>query len=403
MENITLWVPILLILYNMTANLANDIYLPSMPLLVDVFSTSANLIQLTMTAWYLGVAIPQLFFGPLSEAIGRRPVLLGGGVIFIIATLMCGSSIHVWQLFLGRFLQGVGVCSLNVTSFSIISDLYAYRSRIHWLAYLSMSGSLAPLVGPILGGYILCYFGWRANFILIFFLLVACLVALWFKLPESNYHKNPAALQLLIMAENYLLSVKNLRFVRYAMAYCCMLGGFIAYLTGSPFIVIYHFHILPEHFGFTLIGIFGFYMIGSLFVIYGGKWIRLRNVVYIGLSLIVVSCVLMLITSYFLSQSLYSFVVPMMFYAFGYSLCSSQFINKIMSSSIHRGTVAALLGFGMASSSAVSSTMVSVFYNNSMLSISGIIAFMGLCGVVSFLFIKRKTQRYQYKQRKKFP
>jgi DHA1 family bicyclomycin/chloramphenicol resistance-like MFS transporter len=219
------WIPILLIIFNFTANLSNDIYLPSLPRLIQVFHTSANTVQLTMTIWFAGVAIPQLFFGPLTEKYGRRPILMWGGVCFVISSLLCcvASSIHM--LLIARFFQGVGVCSLNVTSFSILSDLYAYKQRIKIMTQISICGTLAPLIGPIIGGYILTLLGWRENFMLIFSLGLISLIGLKLSLPETNLELNTEATKLKRVAANYLSLLKTHGFLTHLIPYCLMLGG----------------------------------------------------------------------------------------------------------------------------------------------------------------------------------
>ena len=177
----------LLVLYNFSANLSNDIYLPSMPKLVEFFHSDAATLQFTMTDIDFGVAVPQLFFGPLTDRLGRRPVLILGGLCFLFATLICMSATQIQVLIIGRLLQGIGVCSLNVTTFSILVDLFDYKKRTQIMNKISLFGTLAPLIGPVLGGYILIYLGWRFNFSVVFALAFIGIIGLYFKLPESNF------------------------------------------------------------------------------------------------------------------------------------------------------------------------------------------------------------------------
>lgn len=357
---IALW----LILYNFCANLSNDIYLPSMPTLVEAFATDSNTLQFTMTAWFIGVALPQLFFGPMTDQFGRRPILLTGGCCFLISTLFCLSANHIWTLIIGRFFQGVGVCSLNVTTFSILADLFDYQKRTQIMNKINTCGILAPLIGPVIGGYVLFYFGWRINFLIIFILGFMSVLGLFYKLPESNLYLNPYALNFRNVYKNYYLLTKTPGFLRHLIPYCLMLGGLVTYLTAAPFIIINQFKIEPQNFGFTQLPIFMAYILGSIFLSITRTDERIKQLLVSGLISVLFGALFLLITSYFFGDQLFCFITAMVFYAFGLSLCASPLVNEVMSSAIvSKGSAAAVLGFGMALSCALFSMLLSLIYN----------------------------------------
>lgn len=99
------WFPVFLLLYSFTGNVSNDIYMPSMPILVHVFHTSDHWIQMTLAFWFLGAAAPQLIMGPVADRYGRRPLLLIGGLCFLLATFLCAISNHIGQLLIARFFR----------------------------------------------------------------------------------------------------------------------------------------------------------------------------------------------------------------------------------------------------------------------------------------------------------
>lgn len=386
-------ITILLILYNFTANLSNDIYLPSMPKLESVFGVDSNMLQLTMTVWFAGVALPQLLFGPLTDKYGRRPIIIYGGICFLIATLMCMAATNIYLLIFARFLQGVGVCSLNVATYTILVDLYDYKKRTLIMNKISAFCTLAPLIGPVIGGYILIYLGWRFNFTFVFVLGGLSIIGLYFKLPESNNYLNPNALNVRNMSKSYLLLIKTPGFLRYLMVYCLLLGGLIAYLTAAPFILITKLQLHPEHFGYTQIPVFGAYVLGSLCLSRAKDENKIKALLKLGIIIVFGGSVSLLSTSLIFGTELYFFIASITIYSFGLSLCSSPLINEIMSSAvIAKGSASAFLGFGMAVSCALSSMAVSLVYNGTSASL-GILLVIIVSSALLRYFIDPQRQQ----------
>lgn len=379
-RNELFWVPLLLVLYNFCANLANDIYLPCMPLLEHQFETSSRTLQLTMTAWFAGIAFPQLFFGPLSDRYGRRCILLNGGVCFLIASIVCAFSNSIGVLILGRFFQGVGVCSLNVATFTILSDRYDFLSRTKIINKINRVGIIAPLLGPILGGYILMYCGWRINFILIFFMGLFSVTGLWLTLSESNHYLNLEATKVKRVFKNYGDLLKNKIFLKHLVPYSLLLGGLIVYLTAAPFVIIEKLNIPVNFFGVTQLPIFGAYILGSFYLSTIKSEAAIRQLLTKGMMLVLLAGIMMVGMSYLIGNHLLSFIAPMVLYAVGFSFCGSPLVNEVMSSATEaKGSAAAILGFGMALSCMLSSLLLGFIYNGTILvigSLMGIIAML---------------------------
>jgi Bcr/CflA subfamily drug resistance transporter len=381
------WIARLLTAYNFTTNLANDIYLPSMPVLVKVFATSTSVLQLTMTAWFAGVALPQLFFGPLTDRFGRRPILFVGGLFFLLATATCLFTHNILILILARFFQGIGVSSLNVTTFGILADLYEYKIRGKIMNKISMCGTVAPLIGPVLGGYILLYFGWRMNFLLIFMLAVISIVGLWLELPESNLYKNPHALNLKNIYKNYYLLLHNPGFLKHLIPYCLLLAGLVVYLTAAPFIIIGQFKINVAHFGYTQLPIFCSLILGALLYNRLDDEAQIKRYTKLGMSLVLCAGCTLLGTAVFFGNNLYCFLASMMVYAFGFSLCGSTLVNEVMSAStLSRGSAAAFLGFSMAVCCTLGSLMLGLIYNGRVISMASILFVLTLVAFTRFFY-----------------
>jgi Na+/melibiose symporter-like transporter len=199
------------------------------------------------------------------------------------------------------------------------------------------------------------------------------------------------------MAKNYYLLLKTDGFLRHLITYCLLLGGLVAYLTAAPFLIISKLHIAAENFGFTQLPVFGAYVLGAIFLSRATDEECIRKVLFQGLVCIFVGSISLFVTSYIFGNHLVLFIGAMTIYAFGLSLCSSPLINEVMSSAIvSKGSAAAFLGFGMAVSCALSSMLISVIYNGTVLSLATLLVVnvtIAMC-CYSYKFV---VQRFEYK------
>lgn len=377
------WFPIFLFLYSFTGNVSNDIYMPSMPVLVRVFNTNDHWVQLTLAMWFLGAAAPQLLMGPVADRYGRRALLFWGGFLFLLSTLLCAVSTHIGWLIVARFFQGVGVCSLTIISFVVIHELFTGHHSVRLLALLNICNSVAPLLGPLLGGYIFLLLGWRANFFIVFGLAWIGLIGLWRYLPESKIPLDYQALAPKMLLSNYLALLQNRLFMTYLISYGLFFSGMIAYLSGAPFIIINLLKMPVQHFGLTQLAVFGAFMLTSLFV---GKLVRhfgTRKVIWLGAIIIILSSIIMVVCSIILPQSLYGFVGSMMGYAAGFGLVGSPLTKETLSASPHAGGfAAAMLGFSMTGFSSLASIIVSAIYNQAIISVAAIILMISVLALL---------------------
>lgn len=143
---------VLLALYEIATYLSNDAYLPALPFIVKDLNTTNHLIQLTLTSWFLGSGSMQLFLGPLTDRIGRRPVLLWGGLVFITSTIGCALTHNVYVLLCLRFVQGATIASMFVPGYATIHELFEQKKAIQVLAIMSSISILAPRLWPLIRG-----------------------------------------------------------------------------------------------------------------------------------------------------------------------------------------------------------------------------------------------------------
>lgn len=237
-----------LILLSALAVLALSLFLPSLPRIAAEFETDAATANLALAGYAAAIALLQLIFGPLSDRYGRRPVILGGLAVFVVASLGCWLATDIATFLLFRILQA-GVVAGFVVSNAIIRDLSSTEDAASRLGYVAMAWSVAPMLGPLLGGVIDEQFGWRANFLLFILAGLAMIVVAWSDLGETNRAPSTTfGAQFRAYPELF----RSRRFWGYAVCLMSSSGGFYAFLGGAPLVAGAVFELSPSALGFWI-------------------------------------------------------------------------------------------------------------------------------------------------------
>ncbi|WP_426192590.1 multidrug effflux MFS transporter [Massilia sp. DWR3-1-1] len=258
--------PVLLLIigFLMLQPLSTDLYLASLPGLASAFQVPASTVQLTLSLFVAGFGGAQLVIGPLSDRYGRRPVLLAGLALYVVASLLCAGAPGIGLLIVARFLQALGCCSAIIIARAIVRDAYAPADSARVIARASSWLSLAPLLGPIAGSYLQVSFGWRAAFLAHAVLGAALLLAVLLRLPETNVHKNPRATELAGLLENYRLVLGARAFWANALPGALSYGAIFAFISGSSLVLIRVLEVPTAWFGYCFaFGVSG-YLAGTL-------------------------------------------------------------------------------------------------------------------------------------------
>jgi DHA1 family bicyclomycin/chloramphenicol resistance-like MFS transporter len=250
--------------------LSIDMYLPSLPSLAAAFGTTAAAAQITLTSFMLGFSLGMLVYGPLSDAYGRRPVLLGGIVLYTLASVGCALSFSIDSLVMMRFLQALGAGSASVLARAIARDAHAPSDAARVLSMLAIVTSIGPLLAPLIGGQLLLLGGWRAVFVTLTLFGTLCAVATYLRVPETwpREKRASSALGRSFAAYGRLLTdpVTWGHMLCGGMAFASM----FAYITATPFVYIDYFHVKPQHYGFffglNIIGIIGWNVVNTRLV-----------------------------------------------------------------------------------------------------------------------------------------
>ena len=289
---VPLIIPAVLVFTSCASLLSTDLYSPSLPHLPAVFGSDAETVQLTMTFNLIGFTFGQLLLGPLSDRFGRRPVLLTAMAAFLLTSLACGLAQSIEQLIAARTLQGLAACAEAVVILAIIRDLFDEEQGVKVLAAYGMAIALAPAAGPIIGGYVHVWLGWRANFFLLAGLLVLVIGLLMRFLPETTV-PDPHALRWTVLMREYSALLRRRDFLGYAVIVGGVLGGIFAFVTAGPFLLIDRWGVPTEHFGFYQAVIVGAYFLASLAASRWSERLGLDRLLRHGLALTVVGSLIL--------------------------------------------------------------------------------------------------------------
>ncbi|ANP77889.1 MFS transporter [Vibrio crassostreae 9CS106] len=169
-----------------TGQVGVSIYLPALPLIASDLSATQVDVQLLVTLFLVGFGLSQLFYGPMSDAVGRRPIFLLGQGVYLIGTVVCVVfSDNMTALEVGRLLQGLGAGSASVLGRSVLRDSYDGSQLTKALSYISITASIMPIIAPVFGGWISFHLGWQAVFLFVLLYLLAIFTLGYFVLHET--------------------------------------------------------------------------------------------------------------------------------------------------------------------------------------------------------------------------
>jgi MFS transporter, DHA1 family, multidrug resistance protein len=215
-----------------------DMYLPSLPTLERALAADAASVQFTLAAFFIGLAVGQVLYGPLADRFGRRLPLFAGLALYLLASAGCALAQGIGTLVALRFVQAVGGCAALVIPRAVIRDVFDQQASARAFSLLMLVMGVAPILAPLAGGYLLTWFGWRAIFWVLALAGAGCLLAVAIGLPETHAARNGQAGALSGSVATYGLLLAERRFLGYALSGGFAMAGMFAYISGSPFVFI---------------------------------------------------------------------------------------------------------------------------------------------------------------------
>ena len=248
-----LWLTVFLGLMTAMAPLATDMYLPALPTVQVDFGITASLAQMTLTMTMIGMALGQIFAGPISDRYGRKWPLTAGMVVFTLSTVGCVWAQDIMVFLFFRFISGFAGASGIVIAKAIARDVCQGPELTKFFAMLMMVNGLAPIIAPVIGGQILLYTSWRGVFVVLvaigLFQLIATLIY------KETLPKDQRLAGLRESFAKFPILLKNRYFLGHCLVQCFVFGAFFSYLAGSSFVFQNIFQVSPQMFSLIFGGI----------------------------------------------------------------------------------------------------------------------------------------------------
>jgi DHA1 family bicyclomycin/chloramphenicol resistance-like MFS transporter/DHA1 family 2-module integral membrane pump EmrD-like MFS transporter len=355
-----------------SAQIASDIYSPSLPAIAASLHTSIANAQFSMAIYMFGLAISQLFYGPLSEGLGRRIPLITGLSILLFGNLVSLFAPTISVLIIGRLIQGCGAGACAALWRSIFRDTFEGAELAKYGSYFSILITFMVPAAPLLGGYLQEYYNWRASFafLAIYSLSTLLMVVIWLKETSVHHHRERLTSKFIFNSFKYMLSSQV--FMGYTLCTFLCYGAFFSWFAVGPVLLIHIVGISPIEFGWiTLIG-------GGIATVFGG-WINGRFVTHfgthtmlrMGFIIMLIAGLCMLICKLVFGINSMVIVVPMILFYFGVSfIWPNAFAGAFGPFGKMAGYAGALYGFMQISGAAVIGLLVSYLPNNNQVPLS---------------------------------
>jgi MFS transporter, DHA1 family, multidrug resistance protein len=368
--------------------LSIDMYLPGLPLIQRDLHTSAAATELTLSAFFAGLALAQLAYGPLSDRFGRKRPVYAGLLIYALASLGCALAPSIAVLIACRFLQAVGGAAGMVVARAVVRDLHSGREAARLMSMLILVMGAAPILAPIAGSWLVTVAGWRAIFLLLAGLGLACLALVGALLPETAPQHLPHAVRA-ALAVRYVRLLRHRRFIAYTLATALSGAGMFAYIAGSPFVLMGQHHVSPRTFSI----VFGTNALG---LIAGSQLNRLvlrhfppSRILGTTLGVTVLAGLAVMGVALAGDTPLWQLLLPLFVYVASLGFIGSNAVALALEDQAHQaGLASALLGSLQFTCAATSSALVGLGHG-ALLPMAGVMAACALGAAAAYLVASR--------------
>ncbi len=376
-----------------------DMYLPGFTSIARDLSTDVSKVSLTLSGFFIGIAVGQLLYGPLLDKYGRTKPLYFGLGLYILASLGCAFASSVNMLILFRFLQAIGGCAGMVASRAMVRDLFDVKESAKVFSLLMLVIGISPLLAPTIGGYVTAALGWRYVFVILLVIVLFILIVSRFLLPETRPPAKDYSLAPKFILKKFANIFKQPQFVIYTFASAFTAAGLYAYIAGSP-------HVFMEIFGASS------QLYGWIFAIVAGALVVATQ---INTRILRVTSSEKIIPVAILFQSIAGLLLFIGFLNNWWGMAGSIVLCSVFlacqgftfpnASALalapfeqNAGSASALLGCVQMAVGTLSSALVSIFHNNTAVPLGFV---MALCAVIAFAILVAGRGIIKYRARKR--
>ncbi|WP_034458583.1 MFS transporter [Buttiauxella noackiae] len=336
--------PLCLVLYEFSTYIGNDMIQPGMLAVVEQYNAGIEWVPTSMTAYLAGGMFLQWLLGPLSDRIGRRPVMLTGVVWFIVTCLATLLAQNIEQFTILRFLQGVSLCFIGAVGYAAIQESFEEAVCIKITALMANVALIAPLLGPLVGAAWIHYAPWETMFVLFAALAAFSFFGLHRAMPETATRLGEK-LSLRDLGHDYKLVLKNGRFVAGSLAIGFVSLPILTWIAQSPIIIISGEKLSTYEYGLLQVPIFGALIMGNLVLARLTSRRSVRSLIILGGWWIVPGLVVAAVATVASSHAYLWMTAGLSIYAFGIGLANAGLVRlTLFASDMSKGTVSAAMG-----------------------------------------------------------
>ena len=362
-----------------------DMYLPGFPAIAEDLNTTVSHVALSLSSYFIGISIGQLFYGPLLDRFGRKIPLYAGLVIYLAASIWCVFVHNADTLIAARFVQAIGGCAGMVAARALVRDLFPISENAKVFSLLMLVIAVSPIIAPTLGGYMTSLFGWHSIFIVLSIIVLINIVTVYAWLPSGRPPDTTKSLMPGSIIKSFWEVFKVPQFYTYTLTGSFAASGLYAYIAGSPYVFMELYGVSEKQYGW----IFGIIALG-LITASQLNTVLLRKhsseqIVKVTLICQVIIGSLLLAGAYFHLLGLYSTIVLAFFFLStqGFAFPNTSALS-IAPFSKNAGSASALMGAIQLGIGAGATAIVSILSNQSELPMAGV---MFVCATISLIIL----------------
>lgn len=363
-----------------------QILLPALPVIKDTFEVSNDVAQLTLSLSMLAIAAGTLFYGPLSDKFGRKPVMLLGLCIIVLGSIFCWLANSIELLIIGRVIQAFGGAVGLVLARAIIRDVYPAHEAARVIATLVMVMVVVPMLSPALGGELMLLYGWQSVFIVVGILSTLILLVLLNNLPETL--KNPVPFEGIgSMLLTFVRLFRSRVFCGYAFCVTFVSVVFFAFISAAPEIMVSVLHRPATEYGYYFVMIPLGFMSGNYFARHFGRRLHLDTMIGVGVVVAVTGISLAIALQLAGFHQPVALFAPIALAVFGNGItlpnAQAAAINEFPQ---FAGSASGLTGFLQMAFSAAAAQFVAVIFNGTVFPLLLLMLTASVLSLLSFKF-----------------
>jgi DHA1 family bicyclomycin/chloramphenicol resistance-like MFS transporter len=375
------------LLASMTAigPLTTDTFVASLPQISRAFEATTASVQATITCYLIGFATGQVFYGPLSDKLGRRPLVLAGLALYVAASIACMFATSILMLVVARVVQALGAAGPIILSRAIVRDSHEGAQASRQFAIMSMIMGITPIAMPIIGGFMQARFGWQASFVVMASVAATVLAFAVVLLPETNARRSEGALSLKGILGSFAIVARNRAYLSILFIQMCSYNGLFGFVSSASVVLQVTYGLTPIEFGWLFALCSSSYVFGAWL---GTKLIAERGVegmIGLGCLWLCIGGVCQMLGVFLFPTSVAAIIFPDMLFFMGVGFLLPNTLAAAMTPFPERaGAASSFMGFAQMTSGAIVGTVVGATLGSSAWPLAIVTGVAGVCALVIF-------------------